>query len=145
MMERAARPRADGRRPPFVPARGPVLALDLGASLIRAAVIDVDGRLTSRSESPTPVEAGPDAVVSACLDRLRDARAGAEHPVVAVGVSAPGPLDPRTGTLVDLPNMGAAFHDVELGARLADGLALPVAVDRDTRVALVAETAFGAA
>ncbi|MFI5255082.1 MAG: ROK family protein, partial [Candidatus Limnocylindrales bacterium] len=47
--------------------------------------------------------------------------------------------------LVDLPNMGAAFHDVELGARLADGLALPVAVDRDTRVALVAETAFGAA
>jgi glucokinase len=128
-------------------ATGPVLALDLGASRIRAAVVGVDGRLLSRSAGITPIAAGPDAVVAACLEHLRAARATAEASleIVGVGIAAPGPLDPWTGTLMDPPNMGPGLHDLQLGARVADGLGLPVAVDRDTQVALLAEATFGAA
>jgi glucokinase len=129
----------------FPLAGGPVLALDLGASRIRAAVVDVDGGLRSRSQGPTPVAGGPDAVVRACLDHLQVAREAAGAAVAAVGVAAPGPLDPWTGALIDPPNMGPAFHDVPLGAPIAEALGLPVAVDRDTQVALLAEAAFGAA
>jgi glucokinase len=128
-------------------ANGAVLALDLGASRIRAGVVEADGRLHSRSTGTTPVEAGPDAVVAACVDHLLAARDAAETSVeiVAVGIAAPGPLDPWTGTLIDPPNMGRGLHDFPLGARVADALGLPVAVDRDTQVALLAETTFGAA
>ena len=131
----------------FPLAGGPVLALDLGASRIRAAVVDVGGVLRSRSTGSTPIAAGPDAVVGACLDHLRAAReaAGASVEVVALGIAAPGPLDPSSGTLIDPPNMGPALRDFPLGARIADALGLPVAVDRDTQVALLAEATFGAA
>ena len=107
-------------------------------------MVDLDGRLRSRSDGPTPVGDGPDAVVRACLDLLHVARDAAGVSVVAVGVAAPGPLDPWTGTLTDPPNLGPLFHDVPLGAPIAAALSLPVAVDRDTQVALLAEARFGA-
>ncbi|MGH2407555.1 MAG: ROK family protein [Candidatus Limnocylindrales bacterium] len=124
-----------------------MLALDLGASLVRAAIVDPDGRLLSRSEGPTPLVDGPDALVRACVDHLIGARdaAGAGARPHAIGVAAPGPLDPWTGTLTEPPNLGPAFHGLPLGADLAAALDLPVAVDRDTQVALLAEATFGAA
>ena len=151
-METAASPRRDERARPVYPlAGGPVLALDLGASRIRAAVVDVDGRLRSRSQGATPLHDGPDAVIRACLDHLRAARdamrevaSDADEPG-AVGIAAPGPLDPWAGTLVEPPNMGAALRGLPLGQRVADALGLPVALDRDTQVALLAEAAFGVA
>jgi hypothetical protein len=45
--------------------RGPVLALDLGASRIRAAVVDAEGRVVVRRDGRTPGADGPDAVVAA--------------------------------------------------------------------------------
>jgi glucokinase len=143
-------PRVETRPRPALPvAPGPVLALDLGASRIRAALVSPDGRLHARTEGRTPGELGPDAVVDACIDRLRatlDAVAPADRrAIVAVGIAAPGPVDPRTGTIVDPPNMGPDIHDVALAPAVADALSLPAVLDRDTQVAALAEMAFGAA
>lgn len=54
-------------------------------------------------------------------------------------------MDPAAGVLVDPPNLGPAFHDVPLGPRAAEALALPAVLDRDTVVAALAEWTFGAA
>jgi glucokinase len=64
---------------------------------------------------------------------------------VAVGISAPGPVDVRGGIIIDPPNMGEGFVDVPIGPRLQAALDLPFALERDTNVAVLAEAAFGAA
>ncbi|MDQ6794193.1 MAG: ROK family protein [Chloroflexota bacterium] len=136
--------------PPGRPvADGPVLALDLGASRIRVAVVTPDGRLLARDDGRTPGAAGPAAVVQACIDRLRGVLGRLDDEtraaVAGVGIAAPGPVDPQTGVLIEPPNVGPGFRDVPFGAPIAEALGLPVALERDTNVAALGEQAFGAA
>jgi glucokinase len=150
MTDEAAMPLA-GAGPHRVPATppGPVLALDLGASQVRAAVVDPHGRLLQRLSRPTPVADGPAAVVSACAHLLQAARArlprGQQSNLVGLGISAVGPLDPRSGVLIEPPNLDERFRDVPLAKPLEEALQLPAFMERDTHVAALAEGAFGAA
>ncbi|HET7677310.1 MAG TPA: ROK family protein [Candidatus Limnocylindrales bacterium] len=126
----------------------PVLALDLGASRLRAAVVRSDGRLDSRAERETPAAEGPAAAVQASLDLLREVRAaladtGAD--VAGVGISVPGPVDARRGRFIEPPNLGPAFRDAPFAEPIGEALGLPWALERDTHVAALAEGAFGAA
>jgi len=127
-----------------------VLALDLGGTQVRAAVVDAAGRVLVARRARTPVEDGGDAIVAACIVTLAEARdahaAGPDaRPIVAVGISAPGPVDPAAGVVVDPPNLGPSFHGAPIMARVGAALGLPTVLDRDTQVAALAEGAFGAA
>src|SRR5262249_57502111 len=62
-----------------------------------------------------------------------------------IGVSSPGPVDPRTGYVVEPPNLGPKSRDVPLAPELSTALNLPAFLDRDTNVAALGEHAFGAA
>ena len=130
---------------------GVVLALDLGGTQIRAAAVDADGSVRHRLARPTPVADGAQAVVTACADVVADARAAVERdgtaggPVLGVGISAPGPVDPFRGVVVDPPNLGPAFRDIPLAERVGSSIGLPAFLDRDTQVAAMGEGAFGAA
>lgn len=130
---------------------GIVLALDLGGTQIRAAAVQPDGSIRSRGSTRTPVEAGAEAIVAACVAQLEavlvsEAEHGAQRAeVVGVGISAPGPVDPIAGTIVDPPNLGPEFRDIPLVARVRDALGLDVVIDRDTQVAAIGEGAAGAA
>jgi glucokinase len=131
------------------PSLGPVLALDLGGTRIRAAVVSQDGRILSRADRQTPSGRGPEPVIRACIQELRNA-ADAVTPevrrsIVGLGLASPGPLDPRTGFLVEPPNFGPGFLDVPFRDPIAAALGLPAALERDTNVAALAEMAFGAA
>jgi glucokinase len=127
----------------------PVLALDLGGTQIRAAVIGPDGRRIVRTERPTPIEDGPAAIVRACRDAVARVRADAPDEladrVAGIGVSSPGPIDPRTGVVLEPPNLGAGFRDVPLAPEVGKAMNLPAFLDRDTNVAALGEQAFGAA
>jgi len=130
-------------------ATGPVLALDLGASRIRVAAVSPDGRLHARADARTPGAHGPDAVVEACIQRLRgvlDALDGeARRSLAGIGIAAPGPVDPRIGTLIEPPNVGPGFRDIPLAVPIADALGLPVVLERDTHVAALGEATYGIA
>ena len=143
-----------------------VLALDLGGTQVRAAVVHRDGHLGPVIRSRTPVQDGPPAIVAACLAALREAQAAgggtggdggsrggggvgaggeARTGASAVAISAPGPVDPFAGVIVDPPNLGPAFRDVPIVRLVEDALGLPACLDRDTQVAALAEGRFGAA
>lgn len=62
----------------------------------------------------------------------------------AIGISAPGPLDPVAGLIIDPPNLGETFRGLELGPRVSGPLGIPFALERDTNVAILGETSFGA-
>jgi len=132
---------------------GPVLALDLGGTQIRAAVVTPDAAIHARKARETPVEAGPDAVVDACRDTLSDSlSAFRAMPVAAeagdpvgISISSPGPLDPWRGVIGDTPNLGKDFRDVHDAERVEAALGIPTFLERDTQVAALGEGAFGSA
>jgi glucokinase len=139
---------------PFEPSRSvlslpPVLALDLGGTRIRAAVVQADGERLARTETATPTHAGPGAIISACREMLATSRANAPASVarslVGVGISSPGPVDPARGLIVEPPNLGPEFRDIPIALEMATALDLPAYLDRDTNVAALGEHAFGAA
>jgi len=112
-------------------------------------VVLADGSRLARTSTETPVLAGPDAVVGACLEMLGQARDAAPAEVTAalagIGISSPGPVDPRSGEIVEPPNLGPDFRNVPITREATKALGLPAFLDRDTNVAALGERAFGAA
>jgi glucokinase len=127
----------------------PVIAVDLGGTRIRAAVVLPDGTRIARTERPTPSDQGPEAVVEACRAVAHQARDGAPADVAGdiagIGISSPGPVDPVRGVVVEPPNLGPGFRDIALAAALGAAEHLPAFLDRDTNVAALGEHEFGAA
>ncbi len=103
----------------------------------------------ARAERPTRIADGPVAVVAdavALLAAVRSTAASADVTGIhAVGISAPGPVDPVGGLLLEPPNLGPAFRDLPLAEPLGSAMGLPAVLERDTNVALLGEIAFGAA
>jgi len=125
----------------------PVLALDLGGTQLRTALITPAGQVLHRSARPTPAT-HVDDVVAAAVDALTDTRRAAQNavgPVAAIGISAPGPLDPHAGRLIDPPNLPQSTWDVPLADLIAGALGLPATLDKDTNVAALGEGFFGVA
>jgi glucokinase len=132
-----------------VPGSSPILAIDLGASRIRAGVVRRNGTIVARADGPTRAADGPAAVVAdaiALLERVRAQVPGSVRDAIdALGISALGPLDVATGRLRQPPNLPATFADVPLKGPLGEALGLPTAIDRDSHAAALGELAFGAA
>jgi glucokinase len=123
-------------------------AIDIGGTHLRTAVV-VEGRVIGRRHGPSGADEGALQVVDRAVASLEGSIAehvagGGQRPT-AVGVSAPGPLDPGAGVLLDPPNLHPSFRDFALAGALAEKLGVPVFVDRDTQVAALGEGRHGAA
>ncbi|HEY3481343.1 MAG TPA: ROK family protein [Streptomyces sp.] len=124
-----------------------VIALDVGGTGMKAALVGADGTLLYEARRPTGRERGPDAVVAAILDfaaDLRDqgVRAYGEH-AAAAGVAVPGIVDDAGGIAVYAANLG--WKDVPLRALLSERLdGVPVALGHDVRTGGLAEGRIGA-
>jgi glucokinase len=130
------------------PAERPVLAVDLGGTQIRAALITPDRSVHCRRAEPTRDEDGVETVVDRIVEVVAEVRAAAAAdglpPAVGIGISSPGPLDQRRGVVLSPPNL-RGWHDVPIAQRLAAGLGMPAFLERDTNVAITAEWRYGAA
>jgi glucokinase len=87
-------------------------------------------------------------VVRHCLALLEAVRAehlatGATAPL-ALGIAAPGPLDPWTGRLLEPPNLRGSWWGFALGPALGRAFGLPWALGKDTNVNILGERDFGA-
>lgn len=126
----------------------PVLAIDLGGTQIRAALVTPDRTVHCRRSTDTRDEEGVDPVIARIVEIaagvLAEAtEAGLPLPVGA-GISSPGPLDARRGIVLSPPNL-RRWRDVPLVEALAAELELPCFLERDTNVAVMAEWRYGAA
>jgi glucokinase len=119
-----------------------VLAVDVGGTAIKGAVIAEDGRVLWHDEVDTAVADGPDHVVRRVREMV-STLAGQPSAVdtVAVGVVVPGSVDAATGVARFAANIG--WHDVPLRAMVADDTGLPTVLDHDVRAAGVAECRLG--
>lgn len=122
-------------------AGGPaVLAVDVGGTGIKAALVDDGGTLLRELQRPTPVAEGPLAVVAAVRAVAREL---AGPGVVSAGVVVPGSVDAASGTARYAANIG--WTDVPLRDLIAADLGIPVALEHDVRAAGLAERTLGRA
>ncbi|MFJ6667868.1 MULTISPECIES: ROK family protein [unclassified Streptomyces] len=122
-----------------------VIALDVGGTGMKAALVGDDGALLHRARRATGRERGPDAVVAGILDFAAELYAyGTEHhgPPAAAGIAVPGIVDEEHGTAVYAANLG--WKDVPLRELLAQRLGVPVALGHDVRTGGLAEGRIGA-
>ncbi|HEV2067736.1 MAG TPA: ROK family protein [Thermomicrobiales bacterium] len=122
-----------------------VIAVDLGGTHIRTAVVDRQGRLTHRHVVSTGAGDGHEAVIERMADLI--ARTAADAGVrdsVPVGVASPGPLNPRTGTVLYTPNL-PGWRDVPLIDMLVDRIRRPVHLANDGNCAALGEMRYGSA
>ncbi len=119
-----------------------VIAVDLGGTQIRAAVCDAEGRVLNRLAQPSQTSEGVEAVFARIVATIRAAADEWAH-VRAIGIGAPGPLDPWRGIVLEAPNVGG-MRDFPLKARLEQELGVPVFVGNDANLAALGEQRYGA-
>ncbi|MER7666512.1 MULTISPECIES: ROK family protein [unclassified Streptomyces] len=124
-----------------------VIALDVGGTGMKAALVGADGTLLHEARRATGRERGPDAVVRSILDFAVELRAyGGEHlgeSAVAAGVAVPGIIDAERGIAVYSANLG--WRDVPMRDLLSERLdGVPVALGHDVRTGGLAEGRIGA-
>jgi len=117
-----------------------VVAVDVGGTSIKAALVAADGQVHGEHVEPTPLEQGPAAVVERVRTITRTL--AAEPGVGAIGVVVPGAVDPERGVATFSANIG--WRDVPFRRLISEDTGLAVALDHDVRAAGVAEQAFGA-
>ncbi|MFE3637713.1 ROK family protein [Streptomyces cellostaticus] len=123
-----------------------VIALDVGGTGMKAALVGDDGELLHRARRATGRERGPDAVVETLLGFAAELRAygvaACGEPASAAGVAVPGIVDDERGIAVYAANLG--WRDVPLRTLLAERLGVPVALGHDVRTGGLAEGRIGA-
>ena len=62
----------------------------------------------------------------------------------AIGICAPGPLNPKTGVVLNPPNL-PGWRDVPLARMVSERYGLPCRIENDANAAGLAETYYGAA
>jgi glucokinase len=86
-------------------------------------------------------EAGFDAVDHAIRSMIET---DAARHIQGIGICAPGPLNPKTGVVLNPPNV-PCWRNFPLAERVSAKYRVPVKVDNDANAAALAETRWGAA
>ena len=118
-----------------------ILGVDIGGTKIAAGLVDENAQVTKRIELPTRAQEGyaiSRGQVDAAIGPLVNCGA------IAIGICAPGPLNPLTGVVINPPNL-PGWRDIKLAEEIAARFGLPCKVENDANAAALAETLFGAA
>jgi len=126
----------------FDPAAAHIVSIDLSPDQrVRGAVLDLNGTILSSTEVDRVGKTGT-AAIDLVTELAKSLVAGAERPILGVGVGSPGVVD-ASGTVLDAPNLG--WTAVPLAAKLKAALDRPVHVANDADAAALAEHSFGGA
>ncbi len=121
------------------------LGIDLGGTNVQIGVVDSSGVVLSRSKRKTMAEEGRDAVLGRIADGVDEACREAGVPleeIGAVGMGAPGPVDPNSGVVLEAVNL--KWEDEPIAEILGGILGKRVYLDNDVNVAIYGEWRMGA-
>lgn len=128
-----------------MPGSKPVVGIDLGGTNVQIGVVGPEHKVVGAAKRKTKPDEGRDAILGRIADGIEEACTQAKTKITelgAVGIGAPGAIDPATGTVIEAVNL--RWNDVPLAKLLSDRLRLPVFVDNDVNVAVYGENKLGA-
>jgi glucokinase len=125
-----------------------IIGVDIGGTKVAAGLVDHSGAIVGQSRTAmvaTDAARGL-AAVAAAIEELRSRsgslRNGAQPH--AIGICAPGPLNPRTGLVINPPNL-PGWHNFPLAEEIRKLYpAAQVKIDNDANAAALAEAKWGA-
>ena len=122
-----------------------VLAMDLGGTKLAAAVVNAHGDILAETTCGIETAHGPHGLISQMAD-LANNFLRSYPDITKIGVASAGPLDPRSGTLLDPTNLTTnqkGWGQVPLAQILAEKTQRQVVVENDAAAAVLAEHWMG--
>lgn len=121
------------------------VGVDIGGTKVAAGLVNSAGEITAIHRTPMIGDSSPavglNAVCAAINATLQTAKTKIIH---AIGVCAPGPLDPHAGVVINPPNV-PCWRNFPLAAEISQRYQLPVKIENDANAAALAEVLWGAA
>lgn len=128
-------------------AAGPLtLGVDIGGTKIAAGLVDTQGSILFQTRVPMCARedaATGFAAVQNGIEAVFAARPDARARLVGIGICAPGPLDPRTGVVLNPPNV-PCWRNFPLAAEVQRVFNVCAKIDNDANAAALAEAIWGA-
>jgi glucokinase len=118
------------------------IAVDLGGTNIRSALGTAEGHILARASHRTQAAEGEAAVIERIIRAIREVWPESGN-ARAIGVSAPGPLDPWKGIVINAPNL-PGWSNVPLRDIIVQAVHVPTRLGNDANLAALAEYRFGA-
>jgi len=126
-----------------------VIGVDIGGTKIAAGTVGPTGEIRHRVRTPMFSNDGAAAglaAVKSAIDAVIAESAkteGLASTPAAIGICAPGPLDPINGVVLNPPNV-LCWRNFPLAAEVSRIFNVPVKVENDANAAALAETIWGA-
>lgn len=121
-----------------------VMGVDIGGTKVAVGLVDSEGNIIAQSRQPMAASGTAEAGLQAVIEAIDGLAASSGAQVQSIGICAPGPLDPKTGVILNPPNV-PCWRNFALADRIAERYRQPVKVDNDANAAALAETIWGAA
>jgi glucokinase len=120
------------------------LAVDVGGTRTRAALVTAEGRVMHRQSLATPADQGAEAVVAVIASACRAVIAECGTiPGLKLGLCAPGPIDAKRGLALATPTI-RGFTNFPLRQAVEAALGLSVTIENDGPCAALGEWRCGA-
>ena len=124
-----------------------IAGIDIGGTKIAGGLVNQKGRLVGETLT-VPTRAGEGIKTSygqvlRVIERLVR-QAGGKDQLSGIGLCAPGPVNPRTGMVLNPPNL-PGWINLPLAKKIEDRFSLATKVENDANAAGLAEAIFGAA
>ena len=123
-----------------------IVGIDIGGTKVAGGLVSQKGRLVKSLIVPTRAAEGfktSFGQIVQAIDCLME-RAGGKQNITGIGICAPGPLNPRTGVVINPPNL-PGWRNIQLARMVEKRFGLSTKVENDANAAGLAEVLFGAA
>src|ERR1700722_4359406 len=123
-----------------------LIGVDIGGTKVAAGFVDHAGEINYVTPVPMVSDRGAAAGLNSVIEALDSLLAKAQQnhwSIRAIGICAPGPLDPNTGVVINPPNV-PCWRNFPLAAEISKRYHLPVKIENDANAAALAEVLWGA-
>jgi len=141
-----------GGRPPdmlrFNAKRGYVVGADIGTSVVRVAIADLNGTLVDKWIAPTRSRSTPKRVVALIrsgIEKLQELHRIPAEKLLALAAGVPGITDARTGVVLSAPILPSGWNNIPLRQILEAETGISAAIENDVNLAALGEGWLGTA
>lgn len=126
---------------------GMAVGIDIGGTKVAAGLVDSKGTVLYKTRVPmvsTGDAATGFAAVKNAIEAVFAARPDTRSSLSGIGICSPGPLDPRSGVVINPPNL-PCWRNFPLAVEVERATGVSARVDNDANAAALAEVLWGTA
>ena len=122
-----------------------VVGVDIGGTNVAAGLVNAEGKILARNRTPMLTTGAPSNGLAAVSTAIRGLfpDVPSQNQIAAIGICAPGPLNPNTGVIINPPNL-TIWNNYPLAEEMRRLHNVRVTVDNDANAAALAEAKWGA-